>query len=176
MSNSINSYLLEGQQAGERYRLASTRHSPQGTAGIQLGRLAGESLEFMDHREYQPGDDLRRIDWSAFARSDKMVVNLYRQEVSLHLDLLLDGSRSMGLEGSQKTCAGGRLGGGPMHCRSQHRSHLPSPSRRQRLPADSKLAVRRRRNGTGSPSTAWSRRKILCTPCRRLGDRMAFGS
>jgi len=109
MTEMISTYLLEGQRAGERYRLASSRHSPQGTAGSQLGRLAGESLEFMDHREYQPGDDLRRLDWSAYARSDKMVVNLYRQEVSLHLDLLLDGSRSIALEGSPKTRAAAGL-------------------------------------------------------------------
>ena len=44
--------------AGARYSLAAPRRSPLGTAGAQLGRLAGESMEFMDHREYQPGDDL----------------------------------------------------------------------------------------------------------------------
>ena len=68
----------------------------------QLGRLAGESMEFMDHREYQPGDDLRRLDWAAYARSDKMIVKLYRQEVCPHLDIVLDGSRSMALPDSEK--------------------------------------------------------------------------
>ncbi len=106
MSNdSTAEHLAEGYRAGARYRLAAPRRSPQGTAGAQLGRLAGESMEFMDHREYQPGDDLRRLDWSAYARTDKMIVKLYRQEVCPHLDLLLDGSRSMALRGSEKSRA-----------------------------------------------------------------------
>ncbi len=102
MTDRMAQYLAEGQQAGGRYGLAAPRRSPQGTAGSQLGRLAGESMEFMDHREYQPGDDLRRLDWAAYARSDKMIVKLYRQEVCPHLDIVIDGSRSMDLHGSQK--------------------------------------------------------------------------
>jgi uncharacterized protein (DUF58 family) len=102
MTSSIAQSLTEGQLAGARYALAAPRRSPLGTAGAQMGRLAGESMEFMDHREYQPGDDLRRLDWAAYARSDKMIVKLYRQEVCPHLDVLLDGSRSMALDGTEK--------------------------------------------------------------------------
>ena len=102
MADSMLAFLTEGQEAGSRYCLAAPGRPPSGTAGAQLGRAAGESMEFMDHREYQPGDDLRRLDWAAFARSDKMIVKLYQQEVSPHLDLVLDGSRSMSLEGSEK--------------------------------------------------------------------------
>jgi uncharacterized protein (DUF58 family) len=69
---------------------------------LHLGQRAGSSLEFRDHRDYQPGDDLRRIDWNAFARSDKLTVKLYREEISPHLDIVLDGSRSMALEASAK--------------------------------------------------------------------------
>ena len=95
-------YVSEGRQAASRYGLAAPRRAPQGTAGSQLGRLAGESMEFMDHREYQPGDDLRRLDWAAYARSDKMIVKLYRHEVCPHLDLVVDGSCSMALPGTEK--------------------------------------------------------------------------
>jgi uncharacterized protein (DUF58 family) len=95
-------YVSEGRQAAPRYGLAAPRRAPQGTAGSQLGRLAGESMEFMDHREYQPGDDLRRLDWSVYARSDKMIVKLYRHEVCPHVDLVVDGSRSMALPGTEK--------------------------------------------------------------------------
>lgn len=102
MTSSIAPFLAEGQQAAARYALAAPRRAPQGTAGAQLGRLAGQSLEFMDHREYQPGDDLRRLDWAAYARTDKLVVKLYRQEVCPHLDLLVDGSRSMALAGKRR--------------------------------------------------------------------------
>lgn len=109
MPNTIAQHLSEGRQAGARYRLAAPHRAPQGTAGAQLGRLAGESMEFMDHREYQPGDDLRRLDWSAYARSDKMIVKLFRQEVCPHLDLVVDGSRSMALRGSDKARAAAGL-------------------------------------------------------------------
>ncbi|MEN6458267.1 MAG: DUF58 domain-containing protein [Thermoguttaceae bacterium] len=108
MTAPIAQFLAAGQQAGARYTLAAARRAPQGTAGVQLGRLAGDSMEFMDHREYQPGDDLRRLDWAAYARSDKMIVKLFRQEVCPHLDLVIDGSRSMNLDGTPK--AGAALG------------------------------------------------------------------
>ncbi len=94
--------LLAGRQAGLRYAVSLPRVAPSGSAGAQLGHRPGSSLEFMDHRDYQPGDDLRRIDWSAYARTDRLTVKLYREEVSPHLDLLLDGSRSMNLENSAK--------------------------------------------------------------------------
>lgn len=95
MNEEYRRSLAEGELAGSRYVLAAPRAAPTGVAGSQLGRAAGSSLEFMDHREYQPGDDLRRIDWSAYARTDRLIVKLYRQEVSPHVDLLIDGSRSM---------------------------------------------------------------------------------
>lgn len=98
----LRPFLLAGEQAGARYRFAPLGRSPQGTAGTQLARSAGESMEFMEHRDYQPGDDLRRLNWSAYARSDKLVVKVFRQEVCPHFDLLIDGSRSMDLDGTQK--------------------------------------------------------------------------
>ncbi len=81
MDDRIRQYLITGEQVGARYSLAAPRNAPSGAAGAQLGRSIGSSLEFMDHREYQPGDDLRRIDWSAYARSDNLTVRLYREEV-----------------------------------------------------------------------------------------------
>jgi uncharacterized protein (DUF58 family) len=100
--------ITDGELAGSRYQLAVPRHVPTGHAGAHLSRAAGASLEFKDHREYQPGDDLRFIDWSAFARSDRLTVKLYREETSPHLDVLLDGSRSMALADTAK--AAGALG------------------------------------------------------------------
>src|SRR5215510_694805 len=99
------SYLIEGERAGMRYALEPPRTASASVAGLQLGRQAGASLEFRDHRDYQPGDDLRRIDWNAFARSDRLTIKLYREEISPHLDIALDGSRSMALESSAKARA-----------------------------------------------------------------------
>jgi uncharacterized protein (DUF58 family) len=105
MQGPYREYLLEGERAGARYALAAPRRVPLGAAGMHQGARAGSSLEFKEHRDYQPGDDLRHIDWNAYARSDQLTVKLFHEEVNPHLDLVLDGSRSMALEGSAKARA-----------------------------------------------------------------------
>ena len=105
----LREYFVEGEAAGARYRLCSPRRAPQGSAGSQLGRSAGSSLEFLDHRDYQPGDDLRQVDWAAYARTDKLTLKMYRQEVYPHVDVLLDASQSMDLPESAKLGASGGL-------------------------------------------------------------------
>src|SRR5262245_16940998 len=96
--------LGAGEKAGLRYRLGLPPRAAGGP-GATLGRRAGSSLEFRDYREYQPGDDLRHVDWNAYARSDQLTLKLFREEVTPHLDLVLDGSRSMALEASAKEAA-----------------------------------------------------------------------
>lgn len=94
-----------GWRAGLGYALSRPAQTPAGMMGEQLGSGVGNSIEFMDYREYTPGDDLRRIDWSAYARSDRLVIKLNREEVTPHLDLLLDTSGSMALADSAKSNA-----------------------------------------------------------------------
>ena len=96
---------LTGWGAGTRYVLQLPRQAQAGHAGALLGKAAGSSLEFMDYRDYQPGDDLRSVDWAAFARTDRLMVRLYRQEVCPHLDLVVDCSASMALEDTDKARA-----------------------------------------------------------------------
>jgi uncharacterized protein (DUF58 family) len=105
MKESDRRFLEEGEHAGSRYALAAPRRVPLGTAGVRKGSHAGSSLEFKEHREYQPGDDLRHIDWAAYGRSDRLTVKMFHEEVNPHLDLVIDGSRSMALEGSAKASA-----------------------------------------------------------------------
>src|SRR5437016_8370065 len=101
MSDEMQEQLAEGERAGQRYALGLPRLL-RGQAGIAMGQRAGSSLEFRDYRGYEPGDDLRHVDWNAFARSDQLSVKLFREEVSPHLDVLIDGSKSMALAGSAK--------------------------------------------------------------------------
>lgn len=103
--NTYRQYLLEGEHAGERYTLMIPRDTRSGRYGYYPGNAAGTSLDFKDFREYQPGDDLRHIDWGAYGRSDKLTVKLFREEVDPHVDLLIDGSRSMALEETAKARA-----------------------------------------------------------------------
>jgi uncharacterized protein (DUF58 family) len=55
----------------------------------------GFSVEYLDHRAYTPGDDLRTIDWKILARTDKYHVKLFEDETNLRAHILLDCSRSM---------------------------------------------------------------------------------
>lgn len=63
--------------------------------GVHRGRHHGSSIEFSEHKEYAPGDDLRRVDWRAFARADKLYVKRFEQEASLQAILAVDASNSM---------------------------------------------------------------------------------
>lgn len=59
----------------------------------------GFSVEFSEHREYVPGDELRHLDWQAYARSDRYYIKLYEQETNLRATLVLDNSASMKFAG-----------------------------------------------------------------------------
>ena len=97
--------FLTGLSLGSAFRLALPREAMRGLGGARAGSAAGASLDFLDYREYHPGDDLRRLDWGVLARTDREVVKLYREEVFPRLDLVLDLSRSMDLPGTGKAAA-----------------------------------------------------------------------
>lgn len=83
------------QQALNAYQLGLPRLPTAGRNGELLGRGTGSSLEFQEYREYLPGDDLRHVDWAAYARSDALMVRLFREEISPRTEIILDASRSM---------------------------------------------------------------------------------
>src|SRR4051812_21645308 len=109
MNATLRSFLGRGETAALRYALGVPRHAPLGLAGGVLSQRSGSSLEFKDHRAYEPGDDLRHIDWSAYARTDQLTVKLFREEITPHLDVVIDTSRSMNLEGTPKGGASAAL-------------------------------------------------------------------
>src|SRR3982751_2532227 len=63
--------------------------------GLHKSPHRGFSVEFSEHREYVAGDELRHLDWRAFARSDRYYIKLYEQETNLRATLVLDTSASM---------------------------------------------------------------------------------
>lgn len=69
-------------------------------SGLHRSPRKGFSVEFADHRPYQPGDDLRFVDWKIAARADRWVVKQYQEETNLRATLVLDVSRSMDWRGS----------------------------------------------------------------------------
>ena len=64
-------------------------------SGLHRSPLHGVSVEFADYREYAPGDDLKRLDWRAYARTNRHVVKQYEEESNLRCTILLDASASM---------------------------------------------------------------------------------
>jgi uncharacterized protein (DUF58 family) len=94
--------LIDGERAGDAWTLVPPRTMQMRSGGIRDGRRGGGSLEFREYREYQPGDDLRHLDWNVFARSDKLTVKQFHEEVSPFVEVILDMSRSMALEDSRK--------------------------------------------------------------------------
>lgn len=72
------------------------RHVVEGyVSGMHRSPLQGQSVEFAQHRQYTPGDDLRYVDWKAFARTDKFYLKQYEEETNLGVFFVLDISSSM---------------------------------------------------------------------------------
>lgn len=63
--------------------------------GLHRSPYLGFSLDFAEHRQYMPGDDIRRLDWRVFARTDRFYVREYEAETNANFMVLLDRSRSM---------------------------------------------------------------------------------
>jgi uncharacterized protein (DUF58 family) len=80
-------------------KLRSRRAALGHMAGMHRSPLRGLSVEFAEHREYSPGDDLRYVDWKVFGRSDKFYLKQYEEETNLVCYFAIDTSASMGYRG-----------------------------------------------------------------------------
>lgn len=78
-----------------RLALAMPHKSSMNMAGSRKSLHKGISAEFSDFREYMPGDDLRRLDWNVYARSDRMYIREYMEEKEAVVNVVLDTSASM---------------------------------------------------------------------------------
>lgn len=92
MSAADNAFEL-----GSAFTLLAHARPESGPAGQRFGKSTGSSLEFQEFRDYQAGDDLRHVDWRAYARTETLTTRLYREEVAATVELLIDGSKSMEL-------------------------------------------------------------------------------
>lgn len=72
-------------------------------AGRHRSPHRGSSVEFSEYREYVPGDDPRRLDWRAYARSDRFYVKEFEAETNLRLRLVVDASGSMGFASEERS-------------------------------------------------------------------------
>jgi uncharacterized protein (DUF58 family) len=167
--------LRDGEMLGARYALQIPQVAASGIIGSRAGHRAGSSIDFQDYREYQPGDDLRFIDWGIFARSDRLTVKLFREEVTPHLDLILDGSRSMNLADTAKAKAVAQLAAllatSAANAQCSQAVWL-SGEGFQRLPNDTLTPSAWDKLELDSPRTPEQAYEILPPKFRRLGVRV----
>lgn len=78
-----------------RFRLAMGHKTSMNLTGNRKSVQKGSSTEFSDFREYMPGDDIRRIDWNAYGRLDRLYVKEYMEEKEAVVTILIDTSASM---------------------------------------------------------------------------------
>ncbi len=72
------------------------RHIVEGfLSGMHRSPYFGQSVEFLEHREYSPGDDLRHVDWKVWARQDRLYVKRFEEDTNLQCTMLIDASASM---------------------------------------------------------------------------------
>lgn len=69
-------------------------------SGLHRSPFRGFSVEFTEHRAYQPGDELRYLDWRILGRSDRLFVKQFEEETNLRSMILVDASRSMAWRGA----------------------------------------------------------------------------
>ncbi len=79
----------------DRLDVRSTKLFPGKLMGERRSKRRGQSVEFDDFRPYVAGDDLRFIDWNAYARLDKLIIKLFLEEEDLAVHIALDASASM---------------------------------------------------------------------------------
>ena len=74
-------------------------------SGLHQSPYRGFSVEFSEYRDYQPGDDLRHLDWRLYARNDRLCIREFEEETNVRVYLVLDGSGSMAYRGAQAWAA-----------------------------------------------------------------------
>ncbi|MRG91898.1 DUF58 domain-containing protein [Polyangium spumosum] len=72
-------------------------------------KKTGSGIEFADHRDYAPGDDIRYLDWNAYQKFDRLLIRLYEEEEDLAIYFILDTSSSMGFGEGEKLRQAKRL-------------------------------------------------------------------
>lgn len=102
----IDRELFRGLDA---LRVASALPSTGARPGERRSRLRGRGLDIADYRPYAPGDDLRLVDWNAYARLEAVLVKLFHEDRDLVLAIVVDASASMGFGAPRKLDHAGEL-------------------------------------------------------------------
>lgn len=90
-------------------RMSIAMRLAAGMSGGRKSNAKGNSVEFSDFREYQLGDDIRRIDWNAYGRFDKLYIKLFMEEKEGVFQIFLDTSKSMDFGSANKGVCAARV-------------------------------------------------------------------
>src|SRR6201985_3554804 len=71
--------------------------------GVHKSPYKGFSVEFAEHRQYYPGDEIRHLDWRVLGKTDRLYIKEYEEETNLKAYLLVDASGSMDYRGKGRT-------------------------------------------------------------------------
>lgn len=74
-------------------------------SGMHRSLRHGFGSEFLQYRDYTPGDDLKYLDWKAYARSDRYYAKVFQEETNFQCHIIIDCSESMGYQGSGAACS-----------------------------------------------------------------------
>ncbi|MFB6116616.1 MAG: DUF58 domain-containing protein [Candidatus Nanosalina sp.] len=101
---------LEFLEELEQFQRALKKNASQINQGEQKSNRSGQGMIFKDHKEYIPGDDIRKIDWKAYARTKDYYVKRFEEERRLNIHILLDRSSSMDYGSPKKYEFAAKLG------------------------------------------------------------------
>ena len=105
MDQELQKYVKAASEAAANLKLVPPQCAVS-FDGNRTGSGTGGAMEFADYRAYRRGDELRRVDWRLFARSEQLMVRRFSQEISPKCDIIIDCSRSMDLYGKNAAAAG----------------------------------------------------------------------
>ena len=93
-------YLRVADLRALRHMIFASRRAVEGRyTGRHKSHQRGQSAEFVDYRQYIPGDEVGHVDWKVYARSDRLFIKLFEHQSDMTVNLLVDGSASMGYAG-----------------------------------------------------------------------------
>lgn len=92
-------------------RMSSKMKMTTGMSGGRKSSMKGNSVEFSDFREYILGDDIRKIDWNAYGRMDRLFIKLFQEEKEGIFRIFVDGSKSMDYGEKKKSILARRIAG-----------------------------------------------------------------
>lgn len=94
----------------DRFNVALKKNSTELHEGEQKSASTGQGMIFEDHKKYVPGDDIRKMDWKVYARTDEFYLKRFEQEKSVTLHILIDRSSSMDYGENNKFDYAAKLG------------------------------------------------------------------